>query len=241
MIRCKKCGTELPDGAKFCSVCGTAVSENASENVTAAETTAPEASEGAANAAAAAGAAAGMASGAVSGAGAAPQFNNNAQFNGNGQFNNGQFNNGQFNNGQFNANGQFGGPQKETSSTYYGKQSYVPAATDAEANKGVAICAYFGLLWLVPLFTAKNSPFAKFHTNQAILVFITSVVFKIAGGILNALLIWIFDYWRIYKFTTVISWATTVCGLVLMILGIVYAAQGKMKEIPVLGQFHLLK
>jgi hypothetical protein len=37
---------------------------------------------------------------------------------------------------------------------------------DAQDNKIMAILAYLGLLFLVPFLAAKESPFARFHTNQ---------------------------------------------------------------------------
>ena len=185
------------------------------------------------------------------GANNAQQFgaNNGQQFGANNgqQFgaNNGQqfgANNGQqfgANNGQQFAGGAAQFQQKEGAAAYYGKQPYVAPAEDAVANKGVAMCAYFGLLWLVPLFTAKHSPFAKFHTNQAIVLTIVSLIVNLATGIFD----WVLDTisWRFYALTTVVEQLGVLFCLVLMIIGIVYAAQGKMKEIPVIGQFKILK
>lgn len=262
MIRCKKCGSSLPDDAKFCNICGTSVEEADIQAAQTTETTtaAPVAAQESENTAT---------------VNQEQQFNNGTQFNGGAQFNNNgqQFNSGaQFNNNngqQFNGGNQFnnnngqqfnGGAQfngnggqnfqqaapKETASTYYGKQQYAPIAQDNVANKGAAICAYFGLLWLVPLLTAKHSPFAKFHTNQAILVFIVSVIVNIITGIFRTIftnLAW--NFWDAYGFFMFVAGIFTVIGLVipiaLSIVGIVFAAQGKIKEIPVLGQFHLLK
>lgn len=108
-----------------------------------------------------------------------------------------------------------------------------------QANKGISICAYLGFLWIIPLITVKNSPFTKFHTNQAILVFITNIVINIAVRILNSILITI--SWHFYAITGLLSVIAGGLGIALMVIGIVFAAQGKMKEIPVLGQIHILK
>ena len=276
MNRCKKCGAEVAEDAKFCSVCGTAVeqaeSTGAQESANGAEAEAQVFGAGAQNEAAATEAqqfgAGTQANGSQQfGAGAqtngSQQFGAGAQMNGNQQFGNGAQTNGsqQFGAGaQMNGNQQFGnsaqangsqqfgaGAQfqqaapKETAAAYYAKQPYMPPADDAQANKGVAVCGYFGLLWIVPLVTtAKHSPFAKFHANQALMVFLTSIATWVAVWLLKLILFALFS-WRVYALTRFLSFAAGVFTLVLSVVGIVYAAQGKMKELPVIGQFHLIK
>ncbi|MBP3488091.1 MAG: zinc-ribbon domain-containing protein [Roseburia sp.] len=292
MNRCKKCGAELAEDAKFCSVCGTAAeqekSAGAQESANGAEPEAQVFGAGTQNEAAAteaqvfgAGAqneaaateaqqfgAGTQANGSQQfGAGAqtngSQQFGAGAQMNGNQQFGNGAQTNGsqQFGAGaQMNGNQQFGnsaqangsqqfgaGAQfqqaapKETAAAYYAKQPYMPPADDAQANKGVAVCGYFGLLWIVPLVTtAKHSPFAKFHANQALMVFLTSIATWVAVWLLKLILFALFS-WRVYALTRFLSFAAGVFTLILSVVGIVYAAQGKMKELPVIGQFHLIK
>ena len=187
-------------------------------------------------------------------AGAAQQFGNGTQQFGNGaqQFGNGtqQFGNGtqQFGNGtqqfangtqQF-ANGAQQFQKKESTSEYYGKLPYAAPAEDAEANKGVAICAYFSLLWIVPLCTtAKHSPFVKFHTNQAIVNTIVSLLVGVVLGIFGWMLDFIF--WGFFWAPTLFGVISVLFSLGLTVWGIVYAAQGKMKEIPLIGEFRLLK
>ena len=238
MSTCKECGAEMQEGAKFCSVCGTACELKTEDNVTQDHTASeavvnaqqPEANAqqfGAAN-------------------NNAQQFgaaNNNAQQFGAANNNAQQFgaNNQQFgaNNQQF-ANGAAQFQHKEGTAEYYGKQPYTPPADDATANKGVAICAYFGFLWLVPLLTtAKHSPFVKFHTNQAIVITIVSLIVTVMTSIFD----WVLDIisWRFYVLTTIVEQLGGIFCLALMIWGIVYAAQGKMKEIPVIGQFKIIK
>lgn len=210
MNKCKNCGAELPDFAKFCNICGNPTDAQPGNN---------------------------------------PQINQGMPYGSNPQMNGAPYGNGPQMNGAPYGNGpqiNYGSPYqqqvspKETASAYYGKQPYTPPAEDAKANKGIAICAYLGILWIVPLLTtSKHSPFAKFHTNQAILVFITSTVLNIGVGIFNFILRTI--SWRLYGITALFSFAVWVLTLGLMITGIVFAAQGKMKDIPVLGQIHILK
>ena len=56
-------------------------------------------------------------------------------------------------------------------------------------KKGMAILAYFGILFLIPLFAAKNDPFARYHTNQGLVLFIFMVIFNILSNVLTNILI----------------------------------------------------
>ena len=102
----------------------------------------------------------------------------------------------------------------------------------------MAVLAYFGLLVLIPLFAAKNSRFARFHTNQGLVLCIAAVIYSVIYSILSSILLAI--SWRLYFILTIVS----VVGLfffVLMIIGIVNAAGGKAKALPVIGKIRILK
>ena len=105
---------------------------------------------------------------------------------------------------------------------------------DIEQNKVMAILAYLGILVLVPLFAAKESKFARFHTNQGLVLAIAEIVVSIAVNILDG----------IPLVGIIVSIAGGLIGLVsfiLAIIGIINAAQGKAKELPVIGGIKLLK
>ena len=95
----------------------------------------------------------------------------------------------------------------------------------------MAILAYIGILFLIPLLAAQNSGFARFHTNQGLILFLAEVVLSAASGILGLIPIvgWI------------VSGAVGILCLALMIIGIVNAANGKAKELPLIGGFRLIK
>ncbi|MDR1116079.1 MAG: zinc ribbon domain-containing protein [Tannerella sp.] len=110
---------------------------------------------------------------------------------------------------------------------------------DVQDNKVMAILAYFGILFLVPLFAAKESPFARFHTNQGILLCIVGVVLNVALSILMVVLAFIHSF-----LMTIVGVLSFICGLgilVLMIIGIINAAKGEAKELPVIGKYKILK
>ena len=100
---------------------------------------------------------------------------------------------------------------------------------DINSNKVMAILAYLGILVLIPLFAAKNSKFARFHTNQGLILLICAIIVSILGSILT----------RIHL--GFISWILDVLVFVFAIIGIINAAQGKAKELPFIGKYRILK
>lgn len=104
---------------------------------------------------------------------------------------------------------------------------------DVNKNKGMAILAYFSWLVLIPLFCAKESRFARFHCNQGLIL---SIVETIAGILLGALcgipfIGWIF---------AIVGAVVEVVMLIMLVIGVVNAANGRAKELPVIGTIHLL-
>ena len=119
--------------------------------------------------------------------------------------------------------------------------------TDAQENKGMAVVAY--ILFFIPLITGdhKKSPFVMFHTNQGTVLFIVSVsvsiVLSILGWVLSALLYRLyFGLISIFIFIMpLFSIVFGIMGLALFIIGIINAANGRMKPLPVIGKFTIIK
>jgi uncharacterized membrane protein len=101
----------------------------------------------------------------------------------------------------------------------------------------MAVLAY--IIWLIPLLAAKDSPYARFHTNQGILLTIAAV------GCMVALVI----VWLICMFIPYVGWCAScvlyiaflVGVITLVIMGIMNALNGKLKPLPVIGGFTILK
>ena len=110
---------------------------------------------------------------------------------------------------------------------------------DIQQNKVLAVLAYFWILFLVPLLAAPNSQFARFHANQGLVLFLADIASGVVIGILSAILIWIPIAGVIL--IGLISAAIGICLFVFMIMGIVYAATGKAKEVPLLGKIKIIK
>jgi len=95
----------------------------------------------------------------------------------------------------------------------------------------MAVFAYIGILFLIPLLAAKESPFARYHANQGLVLFL----FEIAAGIVMSILGWIPVLGTIIN---IVLWLVIVA---LCIIGIINAVNGKCKDLPVIGKFRLIK
>ena len=121
---------------------------------------------------------------------------------------------------------------------------------DAQDNKLMAVLSY--IIFFIPLLTGdhKKSPFVKYHTNQGTVLFIVAAAYSIISSILRSII-------RVphtntlfgvpYTINTTPGWLNFILWIgnlaifVLCILGIVNAVQGKMKELPVIGKFIIIK
>lgn len=113
---------------------------------------------------------------------------------------------------------------------------------DIEKNKFISAVAYVNILFFLPLVAAPESRFGKFHANQALILLIATTILSVAGGVLYGIL-WALPFIpQIIKTIAdgaldIVMWGLPLAG---MIFGIVNAAQGKAKEIPLIGKFNLI-
>lgn len=119
------------------------------------------------------------------------------------------------------------------------------AKEDIEQNKVMAILAYFGFLVIVPVIAAKNSPFAKFHANQGLVLFLSMIAWIIADSIASAILraiLWKgLGLWSIYSLCTTVLDICYLVFIILAIIGIINALNGRAKDLPLIGKFRILK
>lgn len=99
--------------------------------------------------------------------------------------------------------------------------------TDVENNKIMGVLAY--LLFFLPLIFAKESKFAMYHANQGLLLFLFVVAVNIVGSIIP-----------------VIGWFLilpigNLMAIIFAVLGIINAAKGVAKKLPLIGGFNLIK
>jgi uncharacterized membrane protein len=120
---------------------------------------------------------------------------------------------------------------------------------DAEANKAMAVLSY--ILFFIPLLTGahRTSPFVKYHANQGTVLFLLALAWGIVNGIVTAILgaillnpaTWYSGSWGTYGLITTILSLLWLVPAVLCIYGIVNAATGKQKPLPVIGKIRIIK
>lgn len=117
-------------------------------------------------------------------------------------------------------------------------------AVDIQNNKAMAVLSYIGIFVLIPVFAAKNSPYARYHANQGLLLLLAGVIwgmfYSIVAVCLTILSLFIPFLWMISFAVISILGILSLVFLALAIYGIVNAATGKAKPLPVLGRFSLL-
>lgn len=110
---------------------------------------------------------------------------------------------------------------------------------DVEQNKVMAVLAYFGILVLIPILAAKESKFARFHANQGLILLITGVAYSIFVQVVIKIVAFIsYALAGIVGIALGLAWLLL---LVLAIIGIINAVKGEFKQLPLIGQFQILK
>ncbi len=103
-------------------------------------------------------------------------------------------------------------------------------ASDVEQNKVMAIVGYIiPILFFVPMLSEKKSPFGMYHANQQLSLLIAAIIVQIVGTVIPIL------GWFIILPLGMIA------VVVLAILGIINAAKGEMKPLPIIGGYSIIK
>jgi len=120
---------------------------------------------------------------------------------------------------------------------------YSDPVQDANANKVYGVLAYIGPLVLISLFAApKESHFSRYHTNQGLVLWISTIAIWVVLGVLTSVSLFHSYYWMG-------GWAISLClvpiiNLLILgsaILGIVHAAKGELKPLPLIGKLRILR
>lgn len=120
-------------------------------------------------------------------------------------------------------------------------------ATEADNSKLFNILSYIGILWLFGLLInpEKNKPEVKFHVGQGIMLSIVGVGLNIVASIITSILTAIFHFSAIYFIAVILNsliWIAISGGLIaLMIIGIINAAKGEQKPLPIIGGYAFYK
>lgn len=106
--------------------------------------------------------------------------------------------------------------------------------SDVEKNKtNGLLMTIIPILFFLPLVSAdlKDSPYLRFFSNQTLLVIIASALAGVCKMILGL----------IPFIGGILGWAVSILVLVLFIINIVNAANGKGKKLPLIGGIEIIK
>lgn len=98
---------------------------------------------------------------------------------------------------------------------------------DYKQERWIAMSAYF--LFFVPLLVCRHSRFARFHSNQGMLLLAFYMIVSFIGKLIPL----------VGKY--VIIPVANMTLLAFMALGVYYAFTGQMKRLPVIGNFVIIR
>ena len=105
-------------------------------------------------------------------------------------------------------------------------------------DKVYGILSYIGILVLVPLLAGKTQ-FARYHANQGLVLFIADIILGVMIGITVGVLGLLGVVGTVLG--SIVSGIFGLCVFVLAVMGIINAANGEMKPLPVIGGITLIK
>ncbi|MBX3042915.1 MAG: hypothetical protein KIT33_01585 [Candidatus Kapabacteria bacterium] len=98
---------------------------------------------------------------------------------------------------------------------------------DIEQNKVMSLLAY--IIFFIPLLAAKDSKFARYHANQGLVLLLLGISISLVSSIIPII------GWFI------IGPLGTIFVIVLAVMGIINALNGKAKPLPLIGGISLIK
>jgi uncharacterized membrane protein len=97
---------------------------------------------------------------------------------------------------------------------------------EKDKNIGMAVFSYF--VFFLPLLTeAKDDSFVKFHVKQGTVLFITVLVTGVVGNVIS----------KIPFFGNYLFWVINLGLIVIWIIGILNALNGKEEPLPIIGKY----
>jgi len=120
----------------------------------------------------------------------------------------------------------------ENSTSHNTEQTSQEGSGNTSNTTGMAIVGTIPFLFFVPLLTeSKDNEFVKFHAKQGLVLLVYIVSVSILGSILALIPIL---GWAIGAILIPLLY---IFGLICFVLGIIHAAEGKKKELPIIGKY----
>lgn len=110
---------------------------------------------------------------------------------------------------------------------------------EVKPRKGMAVVAYLGILVFIPLLFARKEPYARFHTNQGLVLWLVNLVCSSLSELLMGQLTAISPVLTIVVYS--VLGVASVLLFVLNIVGLCRAIGGVKKPLPVIGGIRFLK
>ena len=114
---------------------------------------------------------------------------------------------------------------------------------DVQQNRGIAWLSYMGLLFLIPMFVKKESPYCQFHVKQGATLCAVEIAYTITTQLLLVIINAIFPapwysfgHSTVYNIFNILFTIGSIFLCVLAIIGIVNAATGKKNEVLLIGK-----
>ncbi|MDO8507816.1 MAG: hypothetical protein Q7S53_04615 [bacterium] len=112
---------------------------------------------------------------------------------------------------------------------------------EVEEGKVCAILAFVSLIGVIWYFVdekMKKNSYAKFYVQQALVLAVTMIVAYVGLFMLNIILGFIPFIGLIFAALSIFLWfGLWILGIVLVIMGIIGAAGGTKKELPIIGKY----
>ena len=101
--------------------------------------------------------------------------------------------------------------------------------SDVEQGKAPAVLSYFlvGIIWWLLDEKVKNNSFVKFHVKQAIVILGISILVSVIGAVLMWIPVIGWFAWLVLRLGVLVIW----------VMGLLKAIQGKNEKVPLAGQF----
>lgn len=116
--------------------------------------------------------------------------------------------------------------EQNTNNTMRSSAEEVFETADVEKNKIISGLAY--LIFFLPLIVCPDSRYGRYHANQALILFITSIAGTIVLSIIPII------GWILLPFFSIALF-------VFAVIGLLNGLGGKAKQLPIIGKFKLIK
>ena len=108
---------------------------------------------------------------------------------------------------------------------------------EIKSNKGLSICAYLGILVLIPLFTKKKTAYMRFNLSQGLTLIAAKMFYLVFALIIGIIGFAISE--TVGKIVAVLLIIIAVALWLLFIFGIVSVASGKARTLPAIGNIKM--